>query len=115
MPTSRASVIEAMMRKFTDIAVFGPYSYVIANEKDKNIEVFATYSKKKEQISGKFKIPKISCGICGSKNNICIYYGHDDHFTYVLKEWWEYYCKDCGKFTIVEFELQRNLKDGAKR
>jgi phosphonate transport system substrate-binding protein len=45
MPTNRASVIEAMMNKFVDIAVHGPYSYVIANEKDKNIEVFATYSK----------------------------------------------------------------------
>jgi phosphonate transport system substrate-binding protein len=46
MPTSRASVIEAMMSKFVDIAVFGPYSYIIGNEKDKNIEVFATYTKK---------------------------------------------------------------------
>jgi len=45
MPTNRASVIEAMMNKFVDIAVHGPYSYVIGNEKDKNIEVFATYSK----------------------------------------------------------------------
>ena len=46
MPTSRASVIEAMMNKFVDIAVHGPYSYVIGNEKDKNIEVFCTYAKK---------------------------------------------------------------------
>jgi len=46
MPTSRASVIEAMMNKFVDIAVHGPYSYVIGNAKDKNIEVFCTYSKK---------------------------------------------------------------------
>ena len=46
MPTSRASVIEAMMNKFVDIAVHGPYSYIIANEKDKNIEVFCTYAKK---------------------------------------------------------------------
>ena len=45
MPTNRVSVIEAMMNKFVDIAVHGPYSYVIANEKDRNIEVFATYSK----------------------------------------------------------------------
>jgi phosphonate transport system substrate-binding protein len=36
-----------MMSKFVDIAVHGPYSYIIANEKDKNIEVFATYAKKK--------------------------------------------------------------------
>ena len=46
MPTSRASVIEAMMNRFVDIAVHGPYSYIIGNEKDKNIEVFATYAKK---------------------------------------------------------------------
>lgn len=46
MPTSRASVIEAMMNKFVDIAVHGPYSYILGNDKDKNIEVFATYAKK---------------------------------------------------------------------
>lgn len=46
MPTSYASVIEAMLGGWVDIAVLGPYSYVIANEKDPNIEVFATYAKK---------------------------------------------------------------------
>jgi phosphonate transport system substrate-binding protein len=46
MPTSRASVIEAMMNKFVDIAVHGPYSYILGNEKDKDIEVFATYAKR---------------------------------------------------------------------
>lgn len=51
MPTSRASVIEAMMNKFVDIAVHGPYSYILGNEKDKNIEVFATYAKKKGHIT----------------------------------------------------------------
>ncbi|SDT92889.1 phosphate/phosphite/phosphonate ABC transporter substrate-binding protein [Desulfobacula phenolica] len=51
MPTSRASVIEAMMSGFVDIAVHGPYSYILGNEKDQNIEVFATYIKKKGHIT----------------------------------------------------------------
>jgi len=51
MPTSRASVIEAMMNGFVDIAVHGPYSYILGNEKDPNIEVFATYAKKKGHIT----------------------------------------------------------------
>ncbi len=46
MPTSYASVVEGLLSKFVDVAVLGPYSYVIANEKDKNIQVFATYAKK---------------------------------------------------------------------
>ena len=46
MPTSYASVVEGLLSKFVDVAVLGPYSYVIANEKDGNIEVFATYAKK---------------------------------------------------------------------
>ena len=46
MPTSYASVVEGMLSKFVDVAVLGPYSYVIANDKDKEIEVFATYAKK---------------------------------------------------------------------
>jgi len=46
MPTSYASVVEGLLSKFVDVAVLGPYSYVIANEKDKEIEVFATYAKK---------------------------------------------------------------------
>ena len=47
MPTSYASVIEAMLGNWVDIAVHGPASYVIGNEKSKNIEVFATYAKAK--------------------------------------------------------------------
>ncbi len=46
MPTSYASVIEAMLGGWVDVAVHGPYSYVIGNEKDPSIEVFATYAKK---------------------------------------------------------------------
>ena len=46
MPTSYASVVEGLLSKFVDVAVLGPYSYVIANGKDKDIEVFATYAKK---------------------------------------------------------------------
>jgi phosphonate transport system substrate-binding protein len=47
MPTSYASVIEAMLGNWVDVAVHGPNSYVIGNEKSKNIEVFATYAKLK--------------------------------------------------------------------
>ena len=47
MPTSYASVVEGLLSKFVDVAVLGPYTYVIANDKDKNVEVFATYAKKK--------------------------------------------------------------------
>lgn len=46
MPTSYASVIEAMLGGWVDVAVHGPYSYVIGNAKDPNIEVFATYAKR---------------------------------------------------------------------
>ncbi len=46
MPTSYASVVEGLLGGFVDVAVLGPYSYVIANEKDPDIEVFATYAKK---------------------------------------------------------------------
>lgn len=47
MPTSYASVIEAMLGNWVDVAVHGPNSYVIGNEKSKTIEVFATYAKTK--------------------------------------------------------------------
>jgi phosphonate transport system substrate-binding protein len=47
LPTSYASVIEAMLSGWVDIGMFGPESYVIAHEKEPTIEVFATYSKKK--------------------------------------------------------------------
>ena len=46
MPTSYASVVEGLLSKFVDVAVLGPYSYVIANSKDKSIVVFATYAKR---------------------------------------------------------------------
>ena len=46
MPTSYASVVEGMLSKFVDVAVLGPYTYVIANSKDPTIEVFATYAKR---------------------------------------------------------------------
>ena len=46
MPTSYASVVEGLLSKFIDVAVLGPYSYIIANSKDKTIEVFATYAKR---------------------------------------------------------------------
>src|SRR5689334_12963257 len=47
MPTSYASVVEALMGKWVDVAVLGPESYVIAHNKDATIEVFATYYKSK--------------------------------------------------------------------
>ncbi len=46
MPTSYASVVEGMLSGFVDVGVLGPYTYVIANAKDPNIEVFATYAKR---------------------------------------------------------------------
>ena len=46
MPTSYASVVEGLLSHFVDVAVLGPYTYVIANSKDPSIEVFATYAKK---------------------------------------------------------------------
>jgi phosphonate transport system substrate-binding protein len=47
LPTSYASVIEAMLSGWVDIGMHGPYSYVIAKEKDPTLEVFATYAKHK--------------------------------------------------------------------
>ena len=46
MPTSYASVVEGLLGGFVQVAVLGPYSYVIASEKDPTVEVFATYAKK---------------------------------------------------------------------
>lgn len=45
MPTSYASVIEGMVNGWVQIGVHGPNSYVLAREKDPNLEVFATYTK----------------------------------------------------------------------
>ncbi|HEY4373200.1 MAG TPA: phosphate/phosphite/phosphonate ABC transporter substrate-binding protein [Burkholderiales bacterium] len=50
MPTSYASVVEALLGKWVDVAVLGPESYVIAHNKDASIEVFATYYKKGEGV-----------------------------------------------------------------
>ena len=46
LPTSYASVVEGLLGGFVHVAVLGPYSYVIANEKDPGVEVFATYAKR---------------------------------------------------------------------
>ena len=46
MPTSYSTVVEALIGKWVDVAVLGPYSYVIANSKDPDVDVFATYAKK---------------------------------------------------------------------
>lgn len=46
MPTSYASVVEGLIGGFVDVAVLGPYSYVIANDQSNNVEVFATYAKR---------------------------------------------------------------------
>lgn len=47
MPTSYASVVEALMGGWVHIGVLGPESYVIAKKRGADIEVFATYAKKK--------------------------------------------------------------------
>lgn len=46
MPTSYSSVVEALIGKWVDIAVLGPESYIIARKKDRNIDVFGTYSRR---------------------------------------------------------------------
>jgi len=46
MPTSYASVVEGLLSHFVDVAVLGPYTYIIANSKDPTVEVFATYAKR---------------------------------------------------------------------
>ena len=47
MPTSYASVAEALIGGFVDLAVLGPYGYITAKKEDKSIEVFATYAKER--------------------------------------------------------------------
>jgi len=47
LPTSYASVVEAMLGGFVDLGMHGPYSYVIAQEKDPELRVIATYAKHK--------------------------------------------------------------------
>ena len=48
MPTSYSSVVEALLGKWVDVAVLGPESYVIAKNQGAAIDVFTTYSKKKD-------------------------------------------------------------------
>jgi len=50
MPTSYSSVVEALLGKWVDIAVLGPESYLIAKTQGANIDVFATYYKKKDGV-----------------------------------------------------------------
>ncbi|HEV7822102.1 MAG TPA: phosphate/phosphite/phosphonate ABC transporter substrate-binding protein, partial [Burkholderiales bacterium] len=50
MPTSYSSVVEALLGKWVDVAVLGPESYLIAKTKGAQIDVFATYYKKKDGI-----------------------------------------------------------------
>lgn len=45
MPTSYASVVEALLSGWVNIGVLGPNSYMIAHDRDPKIEVFATYAK----------------------------------------------------------------------
>lgn len=47
LPTSYASVVEAMLGGFVDIGMHGPYSYIIAQEEDPELRVVATYAKHK--------------------------------------------------------------------
>lgn len=48
MPTSRASVMEALIHRWVDVAQLGPASYVIAREKsNREVEVFTTYELQK--------------------------------------------------------------------
>ena len=50
MPTSYSSVVEALLGKWVDVAVLGPESYLIAKNQGANIDVFATYYKKKDGV-----------------------------------------------------------------
>jgi len=50
MPTSYSSVVEALLGKWVDVAVLGPESYLIAKNQGAVIDVFATYSKKKDGV-----------------------------------------------------------------
>jgi phosphonate transport system substrate-binding protein len=50
MPTSYSSVVEALLGKWVDVAVLGPESYLLAKAKGAQIDVFATYYKKKDGI-----------------------------------------------------------------
>jgi len=45
VPVSYSNVIDAMTKKWVSLAIFGPYSYTIANALDPDIQVFATLNK----------------------------------------------------------------------
>jgi len=45
VPISYENVIQGMADKWIDVAILGPYSYVIANNREPDIQVFATYIK----------------------------------------------------------------------
>lgn len=51
MPASYSSVVDAQVNGWVDVAVHGPFSYVIAHKKDPRIVVFATYKKQEGYIS----------------------------------------------------------------
>ena len=51
MPTSYSTVVEAMVNKWVDVAVLGPYSYVTAHDIDPDIMVFTTYAKRPGHIT----------------------------------------------------------------
>ena len=51
MPTSYSTVVEAMVNKWVDVAVHGPYSYVTAHDIDPDIMVFTTYAKRPGHIT----------------------------------------------------------------
>ncbi len=50
VPVLYENVIEGMADQWIDVAILGPYSYVIANKKNPDIQVFATYKKKARHI-----------------------------------------------------------------
>jgi phosphonate transport system substrate-binding protein len=50
MPTSYSSVVEALLGKWVDVAMLGPESYVIAKNQGALVDVFTTYSKKKNGV-----------------------------------------------------------------
>ena len=50
LPESYSALVDALVDKRVDVAVLGPESYVIAHERDRDIEVFATYWRQSDGI-----------------------------------------------------------------
>lgn len=50
MPTSYASVVEALLGKWVDFGILGPETYVIAKRKMPAVEVFGTYHRARDGI-----------------------------------------------------------------